>query len=184
MRRPYTDAGAVLSRCGRYRYVLWRDWGGLFDADNPRTALWVMANPSTADAAADDPTIRRVVGFSDAAGCTRAEIVNWCAYRATDPAALREAHRRGTEVAGPKNDATIAAALQRGPALVIAAWGAITKPSPMPAPIRDAWETGGMSALGLTSAGAPRHPLYVARTTSLRLVSELRGRLAAGKDGP
>jgi GTP-binding protein len=41
--------GAVLSDCGGYRYVLWRDW-----AAGPR-ALFILLNPSTADATQDDP---------------------------------------------------------------------------------------------------------------------------------
>lgn len=56
---------------GDFRYSLKRTWKrGL-----PRAA-WLMCNPSTADAMKDDPTIRRIVHFSKAAGCGSATVVN------------------------------------------------------------------------------------------------------------
>ena len=48
-------ASAACSSCGRYRYALSRDLG----ASGQGVALFVMLNPSTADARRDDPTIRR-----------------------------------------------------------------------------------------------------------------------------
>lgn len=80
-------AGAVIAGGGRYLYRLWRSWekapGG-----TEGTCLWVMLNPSTADHVQDDPTIRRVVGYSKAWGFTRAEVVNLYAYRTASPADL------------------------------------------------------------------------------------------------
>ena len=51
---------AILSACGRYRYLLSRRWG-----DGPELGV-VMLNPSTANASQDDPTIRRLYGFAEA----------------------------------------------------------------------------------------------------------------------
>lgn len=57
---------AVLSECRRYRYVLRRYWGdGL---SGGRAAIFIGLNPSTADEASDDPTIRRCIGFAKAWG--------------------------------------------------------------------------------------------------------------------
>lgn len=50
-------SGAVISDCGQYRYALSR--GGWMGGKG--TVLFVMLNPSTADASEDDPTIRRCV---------------------------------------------------------------------------------------------------------------------------
>ena len=183
MRSPrflgYHDAGAEISPCGTYRYLLWRDWrdGDLFDVDDDMTALWVMANPSTGNAVADDPTIRRVVDFSMRLGCSRAEIVNWAAYRATRPDAVHQAHRNGVDIRGPDNDVTIERALDRSPCLRVAAWGGAPPPIDMPTPLVKLWATGAMKVLDLTASGAPRHPLYVPRSAvagGLRSVREMR----------
>src|SRR6266536_3689356 len=52
--------GAVFSACRRYRYYLWR-----FTATPaPIVTAVLMLNPSVAGARADDPTIRRLLGFA------------------------------------------------------------------------------------------------------------------------
>lgn len=49
---------ALLSSCGKYRYRLLRQWSaGAY-------VLWIMLNPSTADAYQDDRTVGRVCEFS------------------------------------------------------------------------------------------------------------------------
>lgn len=47
------EENAVISSCGKYRYVLTRQLGS-----GSKTATFIMLNPSTADATQDDPTIR------------------------------------------------------------------------------------------------------------------------------
>jgi hypothetical protein len=78
-RRP-TERGCVLSPDGLYRYLLWRTW-------NPKanTMVWLMLNPSTADAMNDDPTIRRCIGFAQREGCGSIQVLNLYALRATKP---------------------------------------------------------------------------------------------------
>ena len=73
---------AVLSPCWTYRYELTRRW-----SSRPLVG-WVMLNPSTADAEADDPTVRRCVRFANAWGYGGLVIRNLFALRATDPSEL------------------------------------------------------------------------------------------------
>lgn len=73
--------GAVLAFDDRCRLLLERGTGA-------RTAGWLACNPSTADANLDDPTVRRMVHFSRAAGCDRMLLGNVWAWRATQPADL------------------------------------------------------------------------------------------------
>lgn len=166
--------GAELSSDGRYRLSLWRRWA----ATGP-TACWVLLNPSTADAEQDDPTLRRCVSFSQAAGCAALELVNLFAYRATSPTALVRAARAGVDVIGPECDAAIAAAAARA-AVIVVGWGIVptglrklTLPDRVRYRHREVFELLGGRALtaggsrdrvrclGHTTGGWPRHPLYV-----------------------
>jgi hypothetical protein len=60
----------------------------------------LLLNPSTADATADDPTIRRCRGFARLWGCAGITVALY-ALRATDAAALW----RHSDPKGPENDA-------------------------------------------------------------------------------
>jgi hypothetical protein len=143
-------SGAMLSPCRTYRYTLDRTW----DASLP-VALFIMLNPSTADASEDDPTIRRCRSFATREGCGGLTVVNLFALRSTDPAALTS----HPDPVGPDNDTRIALALDRQPAVVIAAWGshpfARSRARQVAAPLAR------LRCLGTTKGGDPRHPLYV-----------------------
>lgn len=111
-----TDNGAEFSPCGRYRYRLWRRW-----APGP-CFVWVMANPSVAGAERDDPTTRKVRGFTQRWGGGAIEIVNLFAWVATFPVDLFDAFRRGEDVIGPDNDAALRGAVSRADKVIVA-WG-------------------------------------------------------------
>jgi hypothetical protein len=100
------ERGAVLSPCGTCRYRLSRRW-----APGPM-ACWCLSNPSKADGKLDDPTVRRMRGFSRGWGFGGFVAVNMSAYRATDPAEMYMAARRGVDVVGPENDQHILALAQ------------------------------------------------------------------------
>lgn len=146
---------------GEYRYVLWRYLGGGGPAG---TVLWVMLNPSTADAVLDDATIRKVMGFSRSWGFSTARVVNLYALRSRDPKALL-AH---ADPVGPQNDAYLVreASLADG---ICLAWGANAKPD------RAKWVTRlvlenraphvRVWTLGRTLGGEPKHPLMLGYTT-------------------
>lgn len=146
---------AVLSEDGQYRYSLVRRW-----ASSGLPAQFIMLNPSIADDAVDDPTIRRCVGFARALGCAGLVVVNLYAYRATKPADLW----RAEDPVGPHADTYIRIVAHRAAvgAPLIAAWGANAKPDRV-AHVRElvASARAELTALGVTKSGAPRHPLYL-----------------------
>jgi hypothetical protein len=150
---PTVLGSAILSDCERYRYLLGREW-----TDGP-TAVFVMLNPSTADALHNDPTIRRCLRYARDWGCGALMVANLYAWRATDPAELWTA----ADPIGPENDAHLYAAAtiaaeSGGP--LVGAWGASARPDRIAAvlalPGMDR-----LTALAVTKAGQPKHPLYL-----------------------
>jgi hypothetical protein len=128
-----------------------------------------MLNPSTADRHRNDPTVRRCVGFALDRGFGSLEVVNVFALRSTDPAALRKA----ADAVGPHNNRAIRRAASRADVFVCA-WGAHGALDNRAAAVRHlltdmrdhrVTRTGATAArlvtLGVTAAGAPKHPLYV-----------------------
>lgn len=153
------DRDALLSTCGRYRYNLLRTWG-----TGPK-AVFVMLNPSTADADVDDPTIRRCVGFAKTWGCGSLMVVNLFAYRATRPADMLAAD----DPVGPANNLWLGIAAGRVLAtggVLVAAWGA-RAPRARVEQVRAFLDPVGPQHLGLTVGGHPRHPLYLRADTRL-----------------
>lgn len=75
--------GAIISDCQQYRYALWRIW----DETKP-FVMFIMLNPSKADAETDDNTVRRCIGFAKSWGYGGIYICNLFAYRSTDPKVL------------------------------------------------------------------------------------------------
>ena len=157
----WTESYANLSDCAQYRYTLGRRW-----SDGP-IVTFVMLNPSTADAADDDPTIRKCKGFAErywqAGGI---HVVNLYAFRATKPPAMWAASRKGVDVIGPENDETLRsafAAAYRTGSPVVAAWGANAKGLRPDFVCTLATAAGAqLLALATTKDGIPGHPLMLA----------------------
>ena len=80
--------------------------------------LFVLLNPSTADADVDDQTVRRCVGYARRAAMGGVELVNLFAYRATNPRDLLVAE----DPVGPHNDRVIAERVAGASGPVVAAW--------------------------------------------------------------
>ena len=159
---PYIYSDAVISPDGKYRYLLYRIW----DASKP-VLVFIGLNPSTADVKADDPTIRRCVGFAVRENCGGIVMLNLFAYRATDPKELPLIGAAGNDnIVALKNytgDTIYALTpdlLKLSVHAVVAAWGAHTR-------ARTAAANYGLGkrrplvCLGTTQDGSPRHPLYV-----------------------
>lgn len=150
-------SAAIISTCGTYRYTLHRSIPSVLRWVKP--CLFVMLNPSTADATKDDPTIRRCVGFAKREGCTGMTVVNLFALRATDPAELA----KHADPFGPDDEADLAAlvALQGKPRRKVTAAKVLALIA------RDG--EGGAKRRTTTiipienpcAEGHPRHPLYI-----------------------
>lgn len=151
---------AIISKCGQYRYRLERP-GDLMATRGP--AVFIMLNPSTADATEDDATIRRCRRFAESWGCNGIVVVNLYALRATDP---RELWQHAAAI-GPRNDQHLRNAVT-GAGEVICAWGANARQDRVLAVTEILRAVGAaLRCLGTTKHGAPRHPLYVRADTKL-----------------
>jgi hypothetical protein len=146
---------AFISSCGTYRYWLMRAAKSLSPVKS--TALFVMLNPSTADAQLDDPTIRRCRGFAKLWDCNGLAVANLYALRSTDPAALWS----HPDPVGPDNDDCLwTFAREYGD--VVCAWGSNARPERAACVVSIMRNAGArLWCLGTTKNGSPRHPLYV-----------------------
>ncbi|NRR28852.1 DUF1643 domain-containing protein [Oxalobacteraceae bacterium] len=145
---------AIISACGQYRYQLTREPQQSYPTAG--TALFIMLNPSSADAALDDPTIRRCRGFAKAWDCNGITVVNLYALRATNPADLW----KHPDPVGPDNDMYLAAMI-REYETIVCAWGANAKPERIVQVRKMFHRLSRPMCLGTTKGGAPRHPLYI-----------------------
>jgi hypothetical protein len=150
---------AAISNCGKYRYLLTREWQPpLLMASYQCSMLFIMLNPSTADAEVDDPTIRRCMGFARREGCYGIRVVNLFAFRATNPAELLTAE----DPVGALNNSYIEfhAFCGGSSSPIVVAWG--KHPAALPRlkhlPMLRGRE---LLCLGTNKDGSPKHPLYV-----------------------
>jgi hypothetical protein len=150
------ESRAVYSDCERFRYRLERVWGP------GRRLLFVMLNPSTATEVQNDPTVERCERRARALGAGGFAVANIFGFRATDPRVMRAA----VDPVGPENDAAILA-LAGAADQVLCAWGVHGAHLGRGAAVEALLRGQGMHLfhLGLTQAGAPKHPLYIGYAT-------------------
>ena len=148
---------ACLSECGTYRYWLSRTWAPSLWTGLSECLLYVMLNPSTADANLDDPTIRNCIRIAQAWGYQAIHVVNLFALRATNPKALQTA----ADPVGPLNDQHILDAL-RSKCSVVAAWGTHGTYLGRDQTVLRLLQSVNVrvNCLGVNKDGSPRHPLY------------------------
>lgn len=147
---------AIFSNCGTYRYVLRRRLNT--HLRQVKTIMFVMLNPSTADAIEDDPTIRRCISFAKREGFTHMTVCNLFALRATDSKELLKAE----DPIGPTNDEH----LEREACyhdFRVAAWGAHKMAKQRAEEV--ILKYGPFHCLGTNKDGSPKHPLYLAKST-------------------
>jgi hypothetical protein len=109
---------ARISKCGKYRFALVRSW----DKSKP-FVMFMMLNPSTADAEKDDPTIRRCMAFAKVWGYGGICVGNLFPYRATDPSELLIADHVLPYDNFPGENLQWIGIMAKSCELVICAWG-------------------------------------------------------------
>lgn len=146
---------ADISDCGKYRYTLTRIW----DEGKPKV-MFVMLNPSTADADVNDPTIRRCIGFAKSWGYGGLYVCNIFAFRSTDPKKL-------LEVGNPFGDENLwhTKRLSDKVEVIVCAWG--NKPV-LKKILKDfeayrllEFAANKLHYLSMSKQGIPKHPLYL-----------------------
>lgn len=151
------QGGAVFDATGIYRYLLWRHWGAA------AKLVFVMLNPSTADAQSDDATLRRCIGFAQDWGYGSLEVVNLFAFRATSPQQLRDA----ADPIGADCDRYLLAATASAEQIVVA-WGNGGRLHQRDRAVLELLAPYvPLYCLGLNQAGQPRHPLYLRKDVNL-----------------
>lgn len=159
------ERDAIISPCSLYRYRLTRSWGNKQD---PKSCVFVMLNPSTADHARDDTTIKRCMSFARREGCDMIEVYNLYSYRATKPADMFSAE----DPVGPDGDVWLRHLGVVGADLIIAAWGHQKGIDYRVGVVRELLSDQTVYCLGRTKDGYPRHPSRLAGDTPLEVYWE------------
>lgn len=157
----------VISDDQLYRYVLVRD----IEGGSGGVLVLIMLNPSTADAALNDPTITRAMGFAKRHGFSRLIVLNLFAYRATDPKLLPGL----LDPIGVLNNTYLRAAFNfHSSATFLVAWGAnfkdwdlkkeqVTNVCRLAQHYRVP-----LYCLEKNADGSPKHPLYIRADADLK----------------
>lgn len=158
-RSDFLDAAEV-SHCGHYRWSLTR---GL-DPFGEGLCLFVMLNPSTADAHIDDPTSRRCINFAMRWGYAQLVICNLFSFRATKPGDMKKA----ADPVGRLTDGILyqyASSASR----IVCAWGqdGVTNDRDIEVMRILRAANSEIYCLGETKNGSPVHPLYQPATAAL-----------------
>ena len=167
---------AIISPCGQYRYRLERT----IAMEGPVYAFFGV-NPSTADAAVDDATVRKWTGFCKRWGAQRFIVGNVFAYRATDVKALATVGDPFGDDIGDHVTSIIEEA-----DILVPCWGDTCKVPPKLQfafdVLMDALVSSGKPVrhFGLTKGGDPKHPLMLGYNTPLVPISAAHGESTGG----
>jgi len=149
-------SGAIFGPDREYRYRLHRTWN-----TEKLTVAFIMLNPSTADETANDPTVRRCIGYAKDWGYGTLLVGNIFALRSTDPKQLYE----HTAPVGPDNDDHLQS-INETAERTIAAWGTYGSLRDRGIAVTKMLE--GLQALNVTKHGHPNHPLYQPRNAEIQ----------------
>lgn len=133
----------------------------LMIATSVKRVVFVMLNPSTADAFKLDPTVSRCREFARRWGADMLEVVNLYALRSSNPRDLdKYIDKHGTKALceDVDNDAAILGACDDAD-IIVAAWGNNAWRGARGTIVRSMLRRRNLQHLGLTKNGAPLHPL-------------------------
>ena len=169
------NSDASFSSCGLYRWSLKRSI-----SNNKSSIIFIGLNPSRASLSIDDPTLRRILKFSFSWGYGSLIVINLFARISCSPGILR----RCSNPIGKKNDEELSNWIvqwAKNPLLDLwLGWGNQGAFKNRHLEVmswlkKNAFERAyqypsafGPLALGLTSKGHPRHPLYLSNKEVLR----------------
>lgn len=154
------EKDARISDCGLYRWWLSRRW----DHKLPMV-VFIMLNPSTADASVDDATIRKCMGFAKLWGYGGIVVVNLFSFRATKPKDMRTAK----DPVGYLTDTLLGVVVRdANVGKVVAAWGAHGTFKARDRKVRELLKDYPMECLLITKDGHPGHPLFIPYDTALQ----------------
>ena len=144
----------------RYRYWLEAN----VSDDKGRVCMFLMLNPSTADAVKSDPTVSTCKRFARDWGYGTVRVCNLFALRSPYPKALKDSR----DPIGSENDEWILRNA-RDADVIVCAWGNHGSLLGRDSRVRQMLEGEGLSGklrhLGLTKLGQPRHPLRLSAET-------------------
>lgn len=141
--------GAIFSKDGKFRYVLWRVW-----SPSKPMMISISLNPSKAGAIQSDPTVTRDMKRASNEGFGGLFKGNLYGYVSTDPNALLG----DGDFVGEETDYYLKEMIRLS-TLHLVGWGSF-KPVSKRAPtvlamIREPY------CLGVNADGQPKHPLYI-----------------------
>lgn len=147
---------AILSQDRKYRYQLSRIW----DEQKPKL-LFIMHNPSDADAIIDDATTSRVINYVKKWGYGGVYVGNLYALRNTDPKAIKEKNYPIDE-----HNIQHISGLIRLVEKVIYCWGFNKKEPEWLINLVDT-----PYCIDVSTKGLPKHPLYLKKDLKYKLYS-------------
>lgn len=160
MSNLFENNGAHFSECRKYRFALWRIW----DRTKP-AVMFIGLNPSTANEASDDPTIRRVISFARKWGHGGVYMMNCFPFVSADPSVLRANVLRAFHeplIAGYYTGNHIRMREIGGLcSRIVFAWGSFPLVREFRRDAELAETFPDAQALVMNANGSPRHPLYV-----------------------
>lgn len=182
----------VFSKCRRYRYTLWREWGDVrsmfapdphFDYLPGRPNQYIQfigLNPSTADEKIDDPTVRRCINYAKRWGFGAMCMTNLFAWRATDLKEMKKVERpiSAAEDEPYGNDFWLRT-ISSGASMVIAAWGKDGNHLGRGEEVAGKIECV-LHCLGVNKDGSPAHPLYLKNDAQPEVWKRLKKTVASG----
>ena len=157
---------AIISDCGKYRYLLIRVWDGSLPLIG-----YIGLNPSTADENVNDATINRLITFTKSFGFGGFYVGNLVPIRTKSPKVLKQALSKYSqqELSSMFQENLAYLIVMRSRiSFFVFCWGG-----------NDFWEIiaakkfvenkfdKNCMCFGLTKKGHPKHPLYLKGTTQL-----------------